>query len=594
MTGLPNTRFYLDDGTGTFPDDITLYVRLSDGFSITRGRADTENAPTASVLNLVVNNATGAFTPGATVLANPTTIKVDQRIKVVETVNGTAFTRFVGYVKTWAVSWLDVAETTSIVRITATDAQAKAERRVLRSFSEEEILATSPNWLYPLQEPSDATSAGDTSSNQHASLTQAGGGASVAFGDTSAGWTGAKFAAGKYLTNGETFTVDASTVVTYIVKFRTSTIPGNIAVLIGGYFRDDKDLLAVNGNFSGALSSSLGNALGGGGTVVTDGLDHVAALVLNAGTGAMYLDGAAISDATVTPGSATLRIGDGFVGDISYVAAIPSALSGAQVLTISQALLNSFANESGTARITRLAGYAGISTGTLDTSLTSVPAGDIAGQTAWQAIQDVADAEMGVAYIAGDGTLTFHNRQRVTTKAAPDLTQSSSVKPDAEPVTDDQDLLNYLEVSSSVTQAVQVVRNASSETAHGRYSDSKTYLVSTDGEALDRGNWLVATRAEPGTAGRYPGLTINLYGLTPVQQAQILTAIDQGCWLRLVNMPSQTIGGTTVDAVIEGYTETQNGDTWELSCNVVTKTTFYPPVWILGTSALGVDTRLGV
>jgi hypothetical protein len=591
---LPTTRFYLDDGTGTFPDDITTYVRLSDGFSITRGRADTENAPTAAVLNFMVNNSTGAFTPGATVLANPTTIKLDQQVKVVETVNGVAFTRFVGYVKTWALGWLDVAETTAIVRITATDAQARAERRILRSIVEEEILKGVPDDYYTFGEPAGATFAADTSGNQGPALTMAGTGADVVFGtDTGPGTDGltaATFAGGKYL-KGSGVPADAS----FIFAF-ASTDTVNDGDLLTQTDNSTSMRVTIRPSFGVLTLGSAGTTIGTG--AYNDGNVHVLGLrnVAHA-TYDVYIDGVLTNSGVVvtTPltGSTTVQLG-AFVGSMAHFAQWASAPSGAAFIAMSQAMLTGFAGESGVARITRLAGYAGISMGSLDASLTNVPFVDITDSTAQQAMQDVVDAEMGVAYIAGDGTMTFHNRQRVLAKTVPDLTLNGFVKPDAQPTTDDQDLINYMAVASAITGINQVVRNTSSEAAHGRYDGSRTYLVATDQDALDRGNWIVFTRAEPAAAGRYPTLTINLYGMAPVQQAQVLTAMDQGCWLRAINMPSQTTGGTTVDEVVEGYVETQNETTWEITCNVVSKAALYPTVWILGTSALGVDTRLAV
>jgi hypothetical protein len=286
---------------------------------------------------------------------------------------------------------------------------------------------------------------------------------------------------------------------------------------------------------------------------------------------------------------------------VAQIAFFASALSSTRTDAHHTAGATGFAGETDNARLTRLAGYANIPVGTLDASLTNVPYTDFTGRTAWDCIQEVADASMGVAYIDGSGNLVFHNRQKVTTKTSPDLTLSASfVTFDAEPTTDDQDLLNYMEVTASATGNPQLARDTVSESgdathpAHGRYSDSKELLLSTDGEALDRANWLVKTRAQPSTAGRYGTLTVNLYGMTAAQQSSVVSALEPGCWLRVVNMLTQTPGGTTVDLAVEGIAPSQSGNNWTIQCNVVSKSALYPKVFILDSSLLDGPDLLGV
>lgn len=588
MAGLPTVQVQFDDGTGTFSYDVTSFALLSDGFSISRGRGDTQSAPTAGQLTLTLNNADGRFTPGSTILGTPSPIKVDQRIRVRETVNGVTYTRFTGYVKSWVLGWLAVAESTAVVKITATDAQARAERRVLRAAFEEEALANSVGQLYLLNEPAGATISADTSGNQSAALTQAGTGTAVTYSGAEA-----TFAGGKYL---DVSTLGPAAPLTLLFKFKTSATSQ-------GFFRLGALNVDITGGNFAVYSFSASQVLI---PFTPDGAYHVFAIKLASSSSlTLYLDGSIIAgpgpfSPSWTSGSLSLGTSSSgnllstFTGTMSMVGLFPSALADATVASISSIMLNGLPVETDVARITRLAGYAGISMGTTDATLTSVPTVDITDQTAWQAIQDVCDATMGVAYINGSGTLDFHNRQRVTVKSAPDITLSGVVTADAEPTTDDQDLLNYLEVSASATGITQVIRNLTSETAHGRYSDSKSYLVITDVEASDRGNWLVSTRAEPASSGRYGTLNINLYGMSTAFQSATVAAMEHGTWLRVVAMPSQTTGGTTVDVVVEGITENQSGDGWIISCNVVPKKTLYPKIITLDTSVLDGTDLLGV
>lgn len=612
MSGLPTVTVLLDDGTGTFPLNITSKCLLAEGLSYTRGRDDWQGGVTAGSLTLTLNNSDGRFTPGSTILGSPSPIKVDQRIRVKTTVNGITYTRFTGYVKAWPVAWPATVSTFSTVQLTATDAQARAERRPLRSVVEEEILADSPSPYYTLAEPEGATTAADTSGNQAPALTMTGSGTDVVFGTATGpgtdGLTAATFAAGKYL---EGAFIDVGTGAFWAIRCAVDTSTASTFLVNLG---DGGDLLfrleTSPAGFAQATASNIfpgapGSALGATGAVsIADSATHDLLATLSvSGAGAtltLYVDGTLA--ATNTSGVAAafaptrLRVGNtNLVGSLSHVAVFhsASALTAGRVDAQADAALNGFAGESGTARITRTAGYANLALGTLDTSLTNVAFSDITGTSAWDAIQQATDAEMGVTFIDGSGNLIFHNRNRVPAKTAPDLTLAASfVTADAQPTQDDQQIINYLEVTSETTGVPQLARDTASETTHGRYDPGGvSYLVTTDAEALDRANWIVSEFKEPTT--RFGTLRIDMYGMSALQASTVLTALEIDAWLRVTSFPSQTPDGTTVNVVIEGYTETISATEWSIVCNVVSQSLF-SPVWILGVSALGVDTRLYV
>jgi hypothetical protein len=600
MVGLPTTQVLLDDGTGTFPYDITAKAMLLDGYGFSRGREDEQAAVTAGQLSLTLNNDDGRFTPGSTIIASPSPIKVDQRIRVKETVNGTTYTRFTGYVKSWPVSWPFTVGTVSRVQVTATDAQARAERRVLRSVVEEEIMADSPPAYYTLGEPEGAVAAGDTSGNQAAVLVMAGTGTDVTFGtDTGPGTDGltaAHFAGGKYLISSSSLTL-TGTDRTLIVAVNVSAAPGVMVTIAGS-----GDLV---GCYIGMDSTGHIVVIGPSGTAVvtsaaiySDSVGHVAEATVSGGTATLYVDGASQgSGAVSTPGLVGyLYVGGAaaMTGTVAHVAIFATALSGARITAHATAMLTGFSGESDTARMTRLAGYANLPLGTLDASLTNVAFKPFDGSTAWAAIQDVADAAVGVTYVDGSGNLTFHNRNKVVAKTTPDLTVDITyLTGDFSPIQDDQRIVNYLETTADATSIPQLVRNATSETSHGRYDPGgKSYLVLTDPEALDRANWIVANLAEPIT--RYPAVTFNLMKLTTAQATALLTAVELDAWIRVTTLPTQNTDGTIADLIVEGYSERVSGTEWTLTCQVVTRSLF-SPVWILDSttfSVLGSTTRL--
>lgn len=619
--GLPTVQVLLDDGSGTFPYDISSKCRLSSETTTARGRSDEQSAVVAGTLTLTLNNTDGRFTPGSTTIASPSPIKTDAQIRVKETANAVTVTVFTGYVQSWPVAWPSGGQELSEVTVVATDAQARAERRVLRSVVEEEIMADSPAAYYTLGEPEGAVRAGDTSGGQEPALGIAGDGVPVTFGTATGpgtdGLTAASVAGGKFLSTSLTF-ASAPTTLAIGFFFTANGSPGTgLLARINAAGASGGPLLDING--SGKLLITDGSSTTTTTPVVNDGAVHHAFVVLTATSWSITVDGGtaltlgSVSGPTmstsmqidfggtafVPPSGHTLFGVTNIVANLSHLAVFTSAPSAARITAEATAGLTGFAGETDVARITRILGYAGILMGTTDTSLTNVPFVDFTGQTAWQTAQDVVDAAMGVAYINGSGTCDFHNRQKVSLKTTPDLTiDANQLDPGTIFTTDMQGVVNYFEATAQSTGVAQVASDATSMTNHGRYPESKTYLVSTDGEALDRANWVVYTHKEPGP--RVGTLVIDLLSMTAAVQATWL-AVEPDYWIQVTGLPSQTPGGTTANLIVQGWSKTlvAGGDNaaWQSTLNVADKPTLYPSVWILGDSTYGVlgsTTRLGV
>lgn len=749
-TGQPRVQVLLDDGTGTFPYDLTnlsgkSYVRV--GHQITRGRQDelSQVAP-GQLQQVVLDNTGGHFTPGSTLIASPSPIKADAKIRIIETpgpnllsadassfetaTGGWAFntllgartlgtslaqsatratdgtksllitwstsasgnyagvavtciigqsytfsadvyvpsgspdvrlstgfygnsaftslkdqwvrlsvtwvatqvnhnvgveqvtstagqtcyvdsamvnagndaqsyvvgqssvTRYTGYVPSWTTGWPTGGQTLSEVTITATDAQARAERRPLRSVIDEEVVPDAPTARYTMGEPQGATAAADSSGNQLPSLASTGTGSAVTFGSATGpstdGLTAATFSGGQYLS--ADLGVDIATSGAVECWFTSTTNDTNVRPIlasgIGLFAWIQNGNLLVRGFNAGAL---------------TDGLVHHVVYNVNGSNVDFYVDGSFVFTASLGSANSTLNVGGDvldsghtFIGSIAHVGVYPATLSAARITAHYQAGSTGFAGESGTARLTRLAGYASLPVGTLDTSLTNVSFKDFSGTSAAEAIRAVADAEFGLAFIDGSGNLTFHNRNRVPLKTAPDVTLDANYLDEGTTFTTDmQGILNYYEVTALGSgNGAQVVRATASETSHGRYPGSTSYLVQTDAEALDRGNWIVATHKEPGP--RAGALVLDLLTMTAAQQAQML-AIEPNHWFQVTGLPSQTPGGTTANFIVQGWTEALSKDAWTLTLNVVDKATLYPSAWLLDSatnSVLDSTTRL--
>lgn len=609
---LPTPQVLLDNETGAFPFDITSKVLSTDGYQFTRGRDDWIGAVTTGELRLTLNNSDGRFTPGSTILATPSPITVDQRIRLKETINGTTYTRFTGYVKSWPVAWPGVVPTFSTVDITATDAQARVERRPLKSMFEEERLLGDPSSYYTLSEPDGSTTVGDTSGGKLPTLGIVGTGTPPAFGTGIGpvdGLSAIVFSGGQYLSGSGGTWLPTASQFTLCATVNTTMSPSSSAAIA---FLDEKSTVTDINNIGrvGLTLDSTGMLVvvysdasffaitSAAGPVINDGHTHDVAATWDGANLKAWVDGVNVATVAQGTGAAvpmarlsiggtpTAASGSLLTGTVSHVAVYPAALAGATLLSQATVALTGAAGESGTARLTRLAGYAGLTLGTLDSSLTNVSAAATSGQSAFEAIQDVTAAEFGLTFFDGSGNLTFHNRNRVPLKTSPDLTLSSQwVTPDVAPTVDDQQIVNYVEATAVGTGATTVANSAASESSHGRYPDSPSYLVQTDDEALYRASWIVGKFAEPGEP-RFGTLTINLYGMTASQASTVLAALDLDCWLRVTSAPSQTPGGTTIDVVVQGWTATATGESWEIACNVVPQS-LYSQIGIFGVSKFG-------
>lgn len=599
--GLPTVTVSLDDGTGTFPIDITSRGRLVEGVTGGRGRGD-ELAQTAPAqIAVVLENTDGALTLGSTILGSPSPIVVDQEVRIKFTVGATTVNRYTGNLAAAPVSFPNGDDQYVLVKATLMDPGAIASRWPLLSAAETLIVASGPSAYYPMDEPSTSVTCADRSGKQMPALALVGTGAAPTFGDKLANTElgAVKFAGGEYLyASGLPGSTDWTCLHTFV-----ST--SNVVVTLGSTPLGFS--ITLSSGFSGRLGVFPGFATGTP-NQYNDGNPHVVMQSCAAGTVSVYVDGAlagtygggaSSSGFATAAGSGADGTSTPFNGDVGQIAFWTSALNASQIADISEAILVGYQAERTDQRLSRLATLIGVPTGTLDTGLTVLPATDPGGQQASDAINDVAAAEYGSAYFDGSGNLTFHNRNRGPLKTSPDVTVDANFLDEGtEFQVDMLGACNYFEATAQATGVKQIVRDIVSEQGdgtaahprHGRYPLSQTWLVLTDAEALDRANWIVQTRSQP--VQRAGTLKVDLMTMIQADQ-QAWLAVEPDHWIRITGLPAQTPGGTTADFVVEGWSEVMNAGEWSLTLNVVTRAFF--TAWILGDSTfsvLGSTTRL--
>lgn len=590
MTG-PTLLVKLDDGTGTFPYDISQYVDLKLPLTINRGRGDELSQVQAATLTLTLTNTDGRFTVGSVTYG----IAMNQKIRVTETVGATTSHRFTGFVQNWPTAWPLGSDTYSTVTITATDLFARLARTKLKSITEQEILSDAPTAYYTLGEGSSATGAGDISGNIGPSLIATGGGVQPAFGATGLntwdGVTGCTFAGGSWLA-GPFLTIAAAPGTSEIGFIRTGLPAATEVLLVAGALFIQMDTAGRIFTVVGA-PSPLSYA---------DGRPHHAAVTWASGTNTvtLYVDGVAVSTGPLGGAGGNLLTVGGtavsaatFNGTLAHAAYwTTTALSPARVAAHANAVLNGFNTERSDQRIARLLGYAGVAVGGMALEIgfqTAVPAQSTNGAGVLDAVNAIAAAESGLAFVRGDGVVAFQNKGHRAIQIAADWTITND---DIDPSTtfgpDMQGVANDV-TAKSVTGIGQVVRNAASIAQHGSYPQDLDLFVATDQEAFDAANWLVTTKSQP--QSRLSNVVIDLLTQTAAfQQAGL--SLELSDRLSVTGWPTQSPAGTA-ELVVEGSVETLSIDNWQLALN--TSNWADHSAWVLDSpiySVLGSTTRL--
>lgn len=585
MTGLPTILVKLDDGTGTFPHDITAYVHMPTGIGVDHGRQDEFATVEAARLSLRLDNVDGRFTIGAPTYG----IHVDQRIRFTETVGATVSKRFTGYVQDWPLSWPSPTATMATVTVSAFDRFTRLARRKLRSLVENEILLDNPVAYYTLGEPEGSASAGGTSGNGEPPLVQVGAGTAVVFGTaTTDELTSATFAGGKYLRAPIVFkSIDNCAGFFFLIA---SAPPGDRTVFTAG-------LLSLVVNASGQVS--LGSITSAGS--LADNTRHHAFLVRSGGTGWLYIDGVLVGSAAQPgwPAVATTVTGDVTVGGaaptnvpaacvVAHAAVWDAAVAAGRIAAHAEAGLSGFAAQTADARIRNLASYVGLTAGDLDleASTTTIPTQATAGTSPLDAMRRVETAEGGVLFVAGDGRLTFHGRthRALAATGTPALTVAAAdVDHDDLVISTDKQYLQNTVTGTRTGGATQTVVSATSVAIYDEYpADLTDLLVATDDEVLARINWQVA--AYDDVAPRLSSVTIDLLTVSQAIRQAVL-ALEIGDRLTVSGLPTQS-PIATADLIIEGWSERVSSGVWSITFNTAPAEMFH--AWVLGDPVYGV------
>lgn len=511
--------------------------------------------------NLASPYVTGTANPGGAA-GLVTTMR---RIRIRASWDGTTYNVWRGYVEDWPQEW-DDGGTYGRATLTGSDAISVLSAVDLQAMPVTQVLLDNPIAFYRCNDPSGSTSAANSSTtNQPNSQIVAGSSAQTtdnfAFGSTqgtgtlagdptsslafTATWSGFQNASGYALrttdlgqgpaltlaggcslemwlaTSNNTHNANSTLFVQYDSNDNTVSSSQQLEVYLsavtGGY--------AVNAALRGTTGANI-NAIG---TVnVTDGSWHHVAVTIStdAKTLKVYIDG--VQDATATGGTAAVWNAallnewagdtrpayptgvDYFDGVIKNLGLYNSTLSAARILAHFQSG-NCFTGEPSGTRIGRLLDAAG-----WPSALRTVATGDSAVGTQLtenvktsEALQQVVDTERGALFIAGDGKVTFTNRQgRYNGAAAATFGEQAGENHYVEGLQiqrDPKDVYNDVSANRTDSITIRAIDTASQKRYFPRSLSVATIAVN-DVSVLYLAEYLIARYKDPVT--RIPQLVL--------------------------------------------------------------------------------------
>ncbi|MFF8953892.1 LamG domain-containing protein [Streptomyces sp. NPDC014940] len=520
-------------------------------------------------------------------------------------VGATVKPRFYGVVNEWPVDWEGLVST---VQVSCTDLFKRINKLpALRSMAAQEILVQGPAAYYPLTEDQAATSAGDISGSGLPSLviSQVGAGGTLAMAATTGPaetsesfpqFTPSSATAGKWLSvdmgpQGEAI----FDLYTCIEAWFQTTTTGRCIFGVHSADLGDQYILSVAAGgglqieWSSPLTTLTLSPITGPTTMADGNWHHV---VYDQRMGYVYVDGVLV-DTTATPGIAggsynpyrMLHVGGYrgtrlFSGSIGHVA-LYSTLTysvGPLITGHYAAGMTGFAGETADTRITRLAGYAGIPSvsvqGTVHDPISSQGPG---GSQPLARMREVESTESGKLFAARDGFGLVYQSRGLRYNPAPSgeaftIDYADLETKQVELADDDQKLVNDV-TSSRPGGATQRVTAPDSIAANGAYPQELTILKTSDNSVLDASNWLVSRYANPGPELR----EVPIEAYTMPSYAAILDA-EIGSYFSVMNMPQQA-PAPSMRVTAEGYTETIRERSHVIQFH--TSTTFNDSVWVL-------------
>lgn len=548
--------------------DITERVRTDLGVYIQRGRRDQNSLVTPSVALLKFGDTTGDLSrrkptsPYYNLLTKNTPIWIQLN-------PGSGFVdRFHGYVNEWPRRWADPSGTDSFVLVRCGGVMRRlAQGNEVDDSIDRTILGDSPTYYWRIDDAAGSTSAASSMPNGGSPMVVSG---PIVFGDLVGPPGGSDTAARMDSTAPNPLNVYAQnlnvaapwTVVWSVLRPSNGSADG-IAIFKADYFAAGT-LTATT--FTTTLDSSVssrdwyhymiqGTQVGSNWQVNWWRNGNFQG-VANSGAGTLgAFDGVFAGNLNGLGGVSGLSLG--YVGVYGHTNVDASTHSNA---------LQAFNGELAHVRIARLCGERGIPV--LAGAATSAAMGEQPAGKLLDLLRECEAADGGLLYEHEFGIGYLSLSERYNRPVALNLDFDSRHHMGMpEPSDDDQYTRNRWTVSRSggltgVTAEQTTGTMGTGPGGVGTWPDSATVNVAADSQLADQASWRVhmCTIDED----RWPGVPLKLHGTPDLIPGWLATRI--GDRINLAHPPDQ-MTPDTIDAVVEGYTETFDQVTWGVGLN---------------------------
>lgn len=560
--------------------DVSTYVELDQGITITGGRSDARASAEANTMSVTLDNSDGRFTPLRTSSPYYPNVKLGRPIRVTAKPvgGGTTHTLFTGYVDSWPIEWIEGVDHYAVTRVTASSRLSRIGRSVsLKSNPEVEADLAGPIHHWTMGDPEGSTTAVDSVGSVPCKFAGNSGWPAPVFGNatgiTSDGLTAVTFAdSGRYLRAVvPDLTGDYTLSGFYATTDADSVIMGVGDALVGIY---PSGKLYVGVLVGGGMSGSAADP----GTAVNDGEVHHVALRFTKSTDTYECvrDGAvvaSISEVAFVGGKVYVGSGgfrdaiDTLTGTVCHVSLFDYKVTTTDLTRIADAG-DGFVDEAASARISRYARWAGIAAADLSSdtdAVTPMQAIDSTGDTVAGLLRKVESTEGGVLFDNRAGTLVYLSRTYRFNRAADATLPTTAYEAELGPRFDDSELVNR--ATATVSEALTIsALNETSRDAYGLFDASFEILSTDSAEAEGRCWWTVNRFGEPFI--RVPSLTVNMLALTLAQQDAVAVLNVGARIAKSGTWPTQL--GTALDSgvYLEGWTETLGPESWFITLNV--------------------------
>lgn len=597
------------DSTAPVWTDISQYVDLSEGISITHGRNDPFGQVQPGRCEITLDNSDGRFTPGRSGSPYYPNVKMFRRLRVQVTDGVTTWTRFDGRVDSWPLTWAPAGKYAK-TRIVVIDRMKSLTKAVAVSDPvTATIHAAGPAAYWRMGDAAGTTEAVNYEVTSDPMIVQDDG---IIFGSATGPGTDSLTAVSTGNVNagqGSGWLRASRSSANPFIPFGTDYSMVCFFLMNGTPVSDDRPVFAlsddqgndyglyIHGGSTGwvwppdmSLVGPIGSINYADNATHFFGMTHSDATSTgiiymddqseNSGAGGHTLNGNILSASVFGSPGSPYRANSAVC---AHVAIFNRVLSATEMADIRAAGLDGFWGDSTGTRASRILTWAGVPTSqqACESGRSYLDVQDLATLAPLDLIQECEDSEDGVFFIATDGTATFHGRDHTWNQASAFTLTAGQYDDDLSPVLDDYGVMNDVTVSAPNAADARAT-DATSVADIGTYANSvDTALIADQAEGHAR--YLLQLYKDPMV--RWPSVTVDVLTQTSVRAGVI--GAEVGTVFTVSGLPTQA-PASSVTLIVQGWEETLKTDEQSISFNTSVLPSWQQSVMVLGDATRGV------